>query len=111
MNLDQILTICLAAGVVVAGLAWLICTIIRIAKMTPEERTEEVKTYLKGLIALAEKEFVGPGRGAEKLENVIKTFHKNAPVILRMILTFTGVDTLEELIEKALTELKENFNK
>lgn len=111
MNLDQILLICLGAGLVAVGVAWLVYTIIRIKRMTPEERTEQIKTYLKGLIALAEKEFVGPGRGAEKLESVIENFHKNAPVILRMILAFAGVESLEELIEKALTELKENFNK
>ena len=111
MTVEQIILVCLAAGLAAVGIAWLICTIIRIKKMTPEQRNEQLKTYLKGLIAFAEKAFVGPGRGAEKLQYVIENFNKHAPIILKMILTFAGVESLEELIEKALTELKESFNK
>lgn len=111
MSFDQILTICLGCGALAVVIAWFAATIVKIVRMEPEQREEAVKTYLKGLIAWAEKEFTGHGRGAEKLLSVLEAFSKNAPIFVRLIVLLGGVDSLEELIEKALKELKENFSK
>ena len=111
MSLDQILMICLGCGALVVIIAWVVATFVKIIRMEPEQREEAVKTYLKGLIAWAEKEFTGSGRGAEKLLSVLENFSKNAPIFVRLIMLIGGVDSLEALIEKALKELKESFEK
>ena len=68
-------------------------------------------TYLKGAVALAEKEIVGSSKGKEKLAMVEKYFNKNAPWFLKILLGIFGKENLQELIELALKEVKESFVK
>lgn len=93
-----------------AVLAFVIYKIIQIAKMKPEERKELIKTYLKGLVAEAEKQ-IGAGNGDLKFAQVEEWFNKKAPMVLKIVLSILGKENLEDLIEDALKEIKESFGK
>jgi hypothetical protein len=94
----------------VAVLAFVIYKIVQIAKMKPEERKELIKTYLKGLIAEAEKQ-IGAGNGDLKFAQVEEWFNKKAPMVLKIVLSILGKENLKDLIEDALKEIKESFEK
>lgn len=99
----------IALGVVIAIiLGVLIYYIVKIAKMTPEDRKKRLVTYLKGAVALVEQE-LGSGQGETKLEEVEAYFNKNAPILLKVLLFLTGKDNLKDLIEQALAEIKKSF--
>jgi hypothetical protein len=85
----------------------LIVKIVRLCKMPKEEREKVIKTYLKGIIMLAEEEIIGTKKGEERLAMVEEYFNKNAPLTYRIILFLLGKDNLKNLIEDALTEIKE----
>ena len=85
----------------------LIVKIVKLCKMPKEEREKVIKTYLKGIIMLAEEEIVGTKKGEERLAMVEEYFNKNAPLTYRIILFLLGKDNLKNLIEDALTEIKE----
>jgi hypothetical protein len=89
-------------------IGYVIYQIIKIVKMSPEERKEKLITYLKGVVAFIERE-LGAGNGPVKLEQVEKYFEKNASWFLKTILMITGKDNLRDLIEMALKEIKEDF--
>ena len=93
-----------------AALAFVIYKIVQIAKMKPEERKELIKTYLKGLVAEAEKQ-IGAGNGDLKLAQVEEWFNKKAPMVLKIVLSILGKENLKDLIEDALKEIKESFEK
>ena len=93
-----------------AVLAFVIYKIVQIAKMKPEERKELIKTYLKGLVAEAEKQ-IGAGNGDLKLAQVEEWFNKKAPMVLKIVLSILGKENLKDLIEDALKEIKESFGK
>ena len=98
-------------GIIGVGiLAFFIYNIIKIAKMPSEARRELIKTYLKGLVAEAEKQ-IGAGNGDLKYAKVEEWFNKKAPMIYKIILTLLGKDNLKDLIEDALKEIKESFEK
>lgn len=99
-------------GVVAAIiLAIIIVNLVKIFKMSPEDRKKTIVTYLKGIIALAEQEILGSQKGQEKLAMVEEYFNKNAPWFIKMLLTLSGKDGLKELIEIGLTEIKKSFEK
>ena len=101
----------IVAGVLVTGvLVYLICTIGKVMKMSKEQRIAFVKSFLKGLIAEAESVY-GSGHGADKLALVECTFAKKAPILYKIALRLCGVDSLVELIESGLSELKNDFGK
>ena len=77
--------------------------------MKPEERKKVLITYLKGLVALAEQEILGNKKGEEKLKMVEDYFNKNAPWFSKLLLILMGKDSLKELIEVALAEIKKSF--
>jgi hypothetical protein len=93
-----------------AVLAFVIYKIIQIAKMKPEERKELIRTYLKGLVAEAEKQ-IGAGNGNLKFAQVEEWFNKKAPMVLKIVLSILGKESLKDLIEDALKEIKESFEK
>ena len=96
-------------GVVGAAiLAFVIYYIVKLCKMTPEERKKTLVTWLKGAVALAEEE-IGSGHGEEKLAEVEAYFKKNAPWFLKILFLFSGAESLQELIEEALTGVKNSF--
>ena len=94
----------------VAILGFIAIKAIKIFKMKPEDRKKLLVTYLKGLVALAEQD-IGGGHGAEKLELVEKFFQEKAPFIYKASLMILGKENLKELIEEALKEIKESFEK
>lgn len=108
--MERIIMYIVLGVVVAAAIAYLVYQIIKIVKMKPEERKELIKTYLKGLIAEAEKN-IGAGRGNEKLAQVEEWFNKKAPMIYKMVLKVLGKENLKDLIEDALREIKESFEK
>lgn len=96
-------------GLVAAmAIIFVVLQIIKICKMSPEEKKKVLVTYLKGLVALAEKE-IGAGHGAEKLAMVEDYFKTKAPKIYKLMLFASGKDNLKELIELALSEIKNSF--
>ena len=101
---------CIVAGVCLLGLAFIVKKVYDIYSMSKEERIAELVTYLKGIVALVEEEYIGSGRGEEKLAAVKDYFDKNAPTFLKLLLKSVGLD-IGVLIEKALAELKQAFNK
>ena len=90
------------------AIIFIVLQIIKICKMSPDEKKKVLVTYLKGLVAFAEKE-IGAGHGAEKLTMVEDYFKTKAPKIYKLILFATGKNNLRELIELALLEIKDSF--
>lgn len=108
MTMNDIIMWVIIGVVGAAILAFVIYLIVRLAKMSPEERKKTLVIYLKGLVAAAEHE-IGSGHGAEKLKEVEDYFNKHAPWFLRILLSVVGKDNLRELIELALEEVKKSF--
>lgn len=87
----------------------LIIKIVKLCKMSKEDREKIIKTYLKGIVILAEEEIIGTEKGEERLAMVEEYFNKNAPLMYRIILFLLGKDNLKNLIEDALAEIKETL--
>jgi hypothetical protein len=99
-------------GAIVLGLiVFLIVKIIKFAKMSSDEKKTLLKTYLKGIIALAEQTITGNKKGTEKLQMVENYFKEKAPLVYKIILALLGKDSLSAIIEEALKEIKESFEK
>ena len=95
-------------GAIILG--FVIYKAVSIFKMSPEERKKVLVNYLVGLVNAAEG-FIGSGHGKEKLEQVEKWFKEKAPLTYKILLSLLGKDNLEALIEEALKQIKENFEK
>ena len=102
---------CIVVGVSLFGLAFIVKKAYDIYSMSKEERVAELVTYLKGIVALIEREYVGSGRGQEKLAAVKQYFNERAPATLKLMLKSIGFSDVGVLIEKALAELKQAFEK
>ena len=99
-------------GIVAAiVLAIIIYYIIKVAKMSPEEREEFIVDFLVGLVTAAELAYEEHGKGSEKLKDVEEAFNKKAPWFLKILLAVTKTSSLDDLIEKALTKAKDAFEK
>ena len=99
-------------GVVAAiVLAIVIYYIVKVAKMSPEEREEFIVDFLVGLVTAAELAYEEHGKGSEKLKDVEEAFNKKAPWFLKLLLAITKTSSLDDLIEKALTKAKDAFEK
>lgn len=97
-------------GVIAAAvLGVLIYFIVKICKMSPEERKQMIITWLKGAVAWAEEQFSGSGRGEEKLAEVEKYFKEKAPWFIKILFKVSGEKNLKDLIEKALSGVKQSF--
>ena len=97
-------------GIILTIVGFIVYKIIQIAKLPQDEKRELIITYLKGLVALAEKS-LGEKRGQEKLQMVENYFKEKAPFVYKILLGFLKEDALSDLIEKALKEIKESFSK
>ena len=95
-------------GVFVLGVA--IYWLVKFCKLSKEDKKKLLLVYLKGMVAQAEKE-IGAGHGMEKLQEVEEYFDKNAGWFMKMLRLLTGKEHFVELIELALTEIKDNFCK
>ena len=105
------ITMWIIIGIVcAAALAFLICFIVRICKMKPEERKEFVLNFLKGAVVAAEQ-YIGSGHGDEKLAYVEEYFKKKAPWFVKILFLISGKDNLKELIEEALEAVEGSFGK
>lgn len=93
-----------------AALGFIIYYIIKIAKMTPEERKKLLVDWLVTAVNLAESE-LGSGHGEEKLAEAEAYFKKKAPWLLKIIYAISGGDNLKDLIEAALDSIETNFGK
>lgn len=109
MNTEQIILYIVIGVVIAAIIGFFAVKLIKFAKMSKEEKTKILKTYLKGIIALAEQEIVGTKKGEEKLKMVEDYFNEKAPRIYKAILLMLGKENLKELIEEALKEIKGSF--
>lgn len=109
MDIDKIILYLIIGAIVLGIIVYAVINIIKYTKMTPEERKKVLKTYLKGLVALAEQEVVGSKKGEEKLQMVEDYFNKKAPTVYKLLLTLIGKDNLKEIIEEALDEVKKTF--
>ena len=102
----------IALGIAIAGaLAALIAFIVKICKMTPEEREDMLIDFLLGLVTVAENTFIEQGMGAEKLQQVEQQFKQKAPWLYKILLSLTKTDDLKSLIEKALQRAKDTWGK
>lgn len=111
MNTDKIV-LCVIIGVMIISLLIFVITwIVKFCKMSKEDKIKLLKTYLKGLIALAEQEIIGNKRGEERLAMVEKAFREKAPMVYKITLLLLGKDNLTQLIEDALKEIKAAFEK
>lgn len=97
--------------VAVAAIAILVAYIIKVVKLPVEERKELIINFLCGLVTYAEDYFEEGGKGEEKLKMVEESFNKAAPWFLKILLSTIGAENLRELIEIALTRLKETWEK
>lgn len=96
--------------VAVAVLAFVIYWVVKLTRMTPEERKETLLNWLKGAVVAAE-EYIGSGHGEEKLKYVEDYFNKKAPWFLKILLAIMGKDSLQDLIEEALNAIESSFGK
>lgn len=85
-----------------------IINIIKFLKLSKGEKKRLILSYIKGLVALAEHE-IGAGHGAEKLMKVEKFFNTKAPIFYKCLLKSLNKNSLQELIEEALSQIKEDF--
>lgn len=83
--------------------------IYKICKLPAEERKELIINWIVGLVTTAELEYVGKGRGKEKVEWVEEQFKQTAPWFLKILLSVTKSADLNDLIEKALEKAKNAF--
>lgn len=84
--------------------------IISILKTGDEEKKKIIISFLVGLVNSAEGA-IGSGHGKEKLEQVEKWFYEKAPFVYKIMLKILGKENLKQLIESALKQIKENFEK
>lgn len=99
----------LFAIIVIAG--FIIKFIVPFKKLTKEERKQKLLDLLYSLVVIAEHDIKGSGMGAAKLGYVEDLFYKNAPFIYKLFLKFSDAKDLKELVEEALTTVKDNFKK
>ena len=95
------------AAIIVGFVAY---KIISVFKLGDEDKKKLIVSFLVGLVNSAEGA-IGGGHGKEKLEQVEKWFYEKAPFVYKIILKILGKENLKDLIECALTEIKENFGK
>lgn len=108
---DKIYLYIILAVIAVVAIVAIVIFVVKFCRMSKEEKIKLLKTYLKGLIALAEQEIVGDKRGQEKLEMVEKAFQERGPMVYKITLLLLGKDNLTQLIEDALKEIKAAFEK
>ena len=90
-------------------LTLLIIKIIKFVKMSPEQKREFLKTYVKGIVVLAEQTVTGDKKGQEKLQMVEDYFNKKAPMAYKFVLFLIGKDNFKQIVEEALEDIKNSF--
>ena len=90
-------------------LTLLIIKIVKFVKMSPEQKREFLKTYVKGIVVLAEQTVTGDKRGQEQLQMVVDYFNKKAPMVYKFVLFLIGKDNFKQIVEEALEDIKNSF--
>lgn len=106
--MDWLSWVIIAVAALVA-LGFAIWKIIQIVRMSPEERKEIIKQWLIGAVVAAESAIKESGAGKEKMALVKEQFETKAPFIYKILMRVTNDAELEDLIEKALQMVKDNF--
>lgn len=97
------------AIIALGALGFVTWKIVQITRMSPEERKEAIKQWLVGAVVAAEASFKESGAGKEKMAFVKEQFKIKAPFAYKFLMRLTSDAELEDLIEKALAMVKENF--
>lgn len=100
MNIE---TIILIIAIAVIAICALIGFIIKWKKMPKEEKKMVLKNWLIGAVVGAQNYLEN---NEEKLQSVKDEFAQKAPFFYKLFVKFTKDFDLEELIEEALTEVK-----
>ena len=102
--IDIILLIIL--GAVALGVATFF--IIRFFKLDDAKKKELIIKWLTGAVVTAQNLITEKSDTAnkEKFEQVLREFEKNAPLTYKLFAKFSKSINIEELIEEALTALK-----
>lgn len=79
-------------------------------RLPQNEREQVLMRWLQGLIVQAELLYTEHGMGKEKFAYVENMFKSKAPIAYKIFLKISG-GNLEDLIEKALAEVKKGFEK
>lgn len=108
--MNDIIMWCIIGVVGALILVALICFIVKLCKMKPEERKKLLLTFLEGVVTMAERE-IGAGHGDEKLKMVEDYFNAHASWFMKILLALTKTDNLKDLIEEALKRAKSTFDK
>lgn len=109
MDIDKIVLYVIIGVFCIFLITFLVIKIVKFAKMSKDEKIKLLKTYLKGIISLAEQEIVGDKRGDERLKMVEDYFNKKAPKVYKIVLLLLGKDNLKQFIESSLEEVKQSF--
>ena len=109
--MDKIIFWCVVGVVILSVIILGAVFVTKYIKTSPEERKKILKTYLKGIVALAEQEIVGTKRGQERLKAVENYFKEKAPIVYKILLLLLGKENFQGLVEEALKEIKESFEK
>ncbi len=87
-------------AIVLIMLACAVVFAVRFAKMSKEERYQQIRGWLLQAVIIAEKTF-GSGTGALKLSNVYAEFCKQLPWIAKII----SFETFKKYVDDALAEM------
>ena len=98
-------------AIIVIAIAAAAIYVVRIVKMSPEERKQLIMQWLIGAVTIAENAITENGAGVEKMEMVVSNFKKKAPLTCKIIMKITKTENLTDLIEKALETVKTSFEK
>jgi len=97
--------------IVAAGLAFVVWKVVQIARMSPEQRKETIKQWLISAVVIAEGAIKKHGAGLEKMQMVLDTYKSKAPLLYKFMALITKNIDIEDLAEKALETVKDNFEK
>lgn len=100
MNIETIILIIAIAVIAVIALIGLV---VKWRKMSKEEKKQVLKNWLIGAVVGAQNYLEN---NEEKLQMVKDEFATKAPFWYKLLIRFTKEFDLEELIEEALTEVK-----
>lgn len=90
-------------------LIFIVYNIIKISKLSTNERKAIIKKWLISAVVFAENAYKEQGKGSEKMQDVINDFNKNAPILCKILLSITKSANLNDLIEESLEFVKNNF--
>lgn len=98
----------IVAAAILAGLIWFI---VKISKMSPEDRKDAIRDFLSAIIEASIDIYVQNGIGEEQVKKLEEEFKKTAPWFLKILLSVTSSANLDELIEEALQKAQDKINK